>query len=151
MQTTKKIHLSPNGNIIKINGNVYRHYTRNLNVSLPSIFYAISHGATVYEVLDNGDTIQLTTQNYALDNNKNHKDEELKKQLEYEEMRKIQESMGKDTENVENDISEQSEVPESIESNDLAIDYDDDYPDDEDKSHQKKSSRRNNTKKNITE
>lgn len=150
MQTTKKIHLSPNGNIIKINGNIYRHYTRNLNVSLPSIFYAISHGATVYEVLDNGDTIQLTTQNYALDNNKNHKDEELKKQLEYEEMRKIQESMDKDTEKVENDISEQYEAPEIIESNDLTDEYDD-YPDDEDKSYHKKSSKRNNTKKNITE
>ena len=150
MQTTKKIHLSPNGNIIKINGNIYRHYTRNLNVSLPSIFYAISHGATVYEVLDNGDTIQLTTQNYALDNNKNHKDENLEKQLKLEEMSKIQESMDKDTEKVENDISEQYEAPEIIESNDLTDEYDD-YPDDEDKSYQKKSSKRNNTKKNITE
>ena len=150
MQTTKKIHLSPNGNIIKINGNIYRHYTRNLNVSLPSIFYAISHGATVYEVLDNGDTIQLTTQNYALDNNKNHKDENLEKQLKLEEMSKIQESMDKDTEKVENDISEQYEAPEIIESNDLTDEYDD-YPDDEDKSYHKKSSKRNNTKKNITE
>ncbi len=150
MQTTKKIHLSPNGNIIKINGNIYRHYTRNLNVSLPSIFYAISHGATVYEVLDNGDTIQLTTQNYALDNNKNHKDENLEKQQKLKEMSKIQESMDKDTEKVENDISEQYEAPEIIESNDLTDEYDD-YPDDEDKSYHKKSSKRNNTKKNITE
>ena len=150
MQTTKKIHLSPNGNIIKINGNIYRHYTRNLNVSLPSIFYAISHGATVYEVLDNGDTIQLTTQNYALDNNKNYKNENFEKQLKLEEMSKIQESMDKDTEKVENDISEQYEAPEIIESNDLTDEYDD-YPDDEDKSYHKKSSKRNNTKKNITE
>ena len=150
MQTTKKIHLSPNGNIIKINGKIYRHYTRNLNVSLPSIFYAISHGATVYEVLHNGETIQLTTQNYALDNNKNHKDENLEKQLKLEEMSKIQESMDKDTEKVENDISEQYEAPEIIESSDLTDEYDD-YSDDEDKSYQKKSSKRNNTKKNITE
>ena len=70
MQATKKIHLSPNGNIIKINGNIYRHYTRNLTVSLPSIFYAMMHGATVYEVMSNGETIELTPQNYALDNEK---------------------------------------------------------------------------------
>ena len=103
MLATKKIHLNPNGNIIKVGGNIYRHYTRNITVSLPSIFYAISHGATVYEVLNDGTIIELTPQNYALDNNKIAREQRIqeeiikRKSLE-EDNQKIQED-----ENIEDD------------------------------------------------
>lgn len=142
MPATKKIHLNPNGNIIKINGNIYRHYTRNLTVSLPSIFYAISHGATVHEVLSSGDTVKLTTQNYALDNEKTY--------WENKEKEENEQYMGENTENVKNDVSEQNELPEPIESEALRSDPDDNF-DEEEKSNQKKSTKKNSSKKTTEE
>ncbi len=149
MQTTKKVHINPNGNIIKINGNIYRHYTRNLSVSLPSIFYAISHGATVYEVLSNGDTIELNFQNYALDNEKiimKKKNEEKNEEI----------ILNDEKEDIV--ISNKTEEPtseEKIENTEEPINYDDDkdYFEDlkEEKDHQKKLNKRNNSKKNYTE
>ena len=137
--TTKLIHLNPNGNLIKMNGKVYRYYTRNIIVSLPSIFYAINHGAIVHEVLSNGETIRLTVQNYALDNEKIIRENQIRK--EEEEKRKLEEinaSMGKDTENAQNDVSEQNELPESIEIDALTSDE----INNEEKSSQKKSNKR---------
>lgn len=152
MQTTKRIHLNPNGNLIKINGNIYRHYTRNLTVSLPSIFFAISHGATVYEVLDNGETVKLTTQNYALNNQKIYYEKREKKLEEENRIRNAQldESVDENTENSENDISEQVKVPESIESEALRTDNEEESSD-EDKNTPKKSNRKNSSKKAVEE
>ena len=137
MPATKLIHLNPNGNIIKINGNIYRHYTRNLTVSLPSIFYAISHGATVHEVLSSGDTVKLTTQNYALDNEKAHWERLEKEQNEM--------NMAQNTANVENNDFMQNELPESIESDTLTSDLNDNF-EDEEKSN-KKNTKKSNSKK----
>lgn len=153
MQTTKTIHLNPNGNLIKINGRVYRYYTRNLVVSLPTIFYAINHGATVHEVLPDGVTIQLTTQNYALDNQKAYladagKREDLEIKKRYES--NIKKNMARDTGNAQNDISEQNELPEPIESDALRSDLDENS-DDDDKNNQKKSNKRNSSKKSVEE
>lgn len=139
MQTTKTIHLNPNGNLIKMNGRIYRHFTRNLVVSLPSIFYAINHGATVHEVMSNGETIQLTVQNYALDNEKIIREKREKE----EEIRK---SMSNVSENDQNDISEQNESPETIEMNTLRNDNEENL---EDNTNQKKSNKRNNSKKSV--
>lgn len=152
MQTTKKIHLNPNGNLIKINGNIYRHYTRNLTVSLPSIFFAISHGATVYEVLDDGETVKLTTQNYALNNQKIYYEKREKKFEEENKIRnaQLEENIDKNTENSENDISEQVKVFESIELNDLRTDNEEESSDD-DKNISKKSNRKNSSKKTVEE
>lgn len=137
MQATKIIHLNPNGNIIKINGNIYRHYTRNLTVSLPSIFYAISHGATVHEVLSSGDTVKLTTQNYALDNEKAHLKRLEKEQNEI--------NMAQNTANIENNDFMQNEAPESIESDTLTSDLNDNF-ENEEKSN-KKNTKKSNSKK----
>ena len=152
MQTTKRIHLNPNGNLIKINGNIYRHYTRNLTVSLPSIFFAISHGATVYEVLDNGETVKLTTQNYALNNQKIYYEKREKKLEEENRIRnaQLEESVDENTENSENDISEHVKVPESIESEALRTDNEEESSD-EDKNTLKKSNRKNSSKKTVEE
>ena len=152
MQTTKRIHLNPNGNLIKINGNIYRHYTRNLTVSLPSIFFAISHGATVYEVLDNGETVKLTTQNYALNNQKIYYEKREKKLEEENRIRnaQLEESVDENTENSENNISEQIKVPESIESEALRTDNEEESSD-EDKNTPKKSNRKNSSKKTVEE
>jgi len=137
MQATKIIHLNPNGNIIKINGNIYRHYTRNLTVSLPSIFYAISHGATVHEVLESGDTVKLTVQNYALDNEKAHRERLEKEQNEM--------YMAQNTANVENNDFMQNEAPESIELDTLTSDLNDNF-ENEEKSN-KKNTKKSNSKK----
>lgn len=139
MQTTKTIHLNPNGNLIKMNGRIYRHFTRNLVVSLPSIFYAINHGATVHEVMSNGETIQLTVQNYALDNEKI-----IREKREKEE--EIRRSMSNVSENDQNDISEHNESSESIEMNTLKNDNEENL---EDNTNQKKSNKRNNSKKSV--
>lgn len=153
MQTTKRIHLNPNGNLIKINGSIYRHYTRNLTVSLPSIFFAISHGATVYEILDNGETVKLTTQNYALDNQKTYNENYNAKRIEEENRirnTQLEESVDENTENSENDISEPIKVPESIESEALRTDNEEESSD-EDKNTPKKSNRKNSSKKTVEE
>ena len=134
MQTTKTIHLNPNGNLIKMNGRIYRHFTRNLVVSLPSIFYAINHGATVHEVMSNGDTVQLTVQNYALDNEKIIREKEEKRR-----------SMEENTEKAQNNDFEQNESPELIEMNTLKNDNE------ENLTNQKKSNKRNNSKKSVEE
>lgn len=148
--TTKLIHLNPNGNLIKMNGKVYRYYTRNLTVSLPSIFYAINHGAIVHEVLSDEETIRLTVQNYALDNKRIIRENQIKEEEERRKLEEINASMGKDTENAQNDVSEQNELPESIESDALRSDLDENS-DDEDKNNQKKSNKRNSSKKSVEE
>ena len=136
--TTKLIHLNPNGNLIKMNGKVYRYYTRNLTVSLPSIFYAINHGAIVHEVLSDEETIRLTVQNYALDNKRIIRENQIKEEEERRKLEEINASMGKDTENAQNDVSEQNELPESIEIDALTSDE----INNEEKSSQKKSNKR---------
>lgn len=128
MQATKKIHLNPNGNVIKINGNIYRHYTRNLIVSLPSIFYAISHGATVHEVLNNGETVKLTAQNYALDNEKAY--------LEKREQEENYKNMFQNSIMIENNILNNENNLDDLNNNN-----------DEENSNQKKSNKKNNSKK----
>lgn len=148
MATTKVINLSPNGNLIKMNGKIYRHYTRNITTNLPSIFYAINHGATVYEVLSNGDTVQLTVQNYALDNEK-----EIMRQKELEKMK----NMPKNNDNLATDSGKSSEsdftsneLPESIEMNTSGSDISS-SSDETDKNNQKKSNRKTTTKKTSVE
>jgi len=154
MATTKTINLNPNGNLIKMNGKIYRHYTRNITTSLPSIFFAINHGAIVYEVLSNGDTIKLTDQNYALDN-----ESILRKQKEAkeEENRKKVQNMAQNEGNLTTYTGNPSEsdltpnpLPESIEMNELGNDISSSIEED-DKNIVKKSTKKTNGKKSSVE
>lgn len=154
MATTKTINLNPNGNLIKMNGKIYRHYTRNITTSLPSIFFAINHGAIVHEVLSNGDTIKLTEQNYALDNESILR---RQREQEQEENRKKVQNMAQNEDNLttytgntsESDFT-QNPLPESIEMNELGNDISSSTEEDN-KNIVKKSTRKTNGKKSSVE
>ena len=154
MAATKKIHLSPNGNLIKMNGKIYRHYTRNIEASLPSIFYAISHGAIVTEILPNGDLIELTTQNYALDNEKIMRERREQKEAEKrEKMQKMAQNEGNlstYTGNASESDFTQNPLPEPIEMNELGNGISSSTEED-DKNIVKKSTKKTNGKKSSVE
>lgn len=136
-----------------MNGKIYRHYTRNITTSLPSIFFAINHGAIVHEVLSNGDTIKLTEQNYALDNEsilRRQREQEAEKREKMQKMAQNEDNLSTYTGNASESDFTQNPLPESIEMNELGNDISSSTEED-DKNIVKKSTKKTNSKKNSVE